>query len=86
VTVSRGSGVDSSGRTQPTVARVATPMYTAHSDPAHGLVPKTFGAVLTEPLPLVWRAFYTARYAATRTILNAPLASLNVRTVSGERR
>ena len=82
VTVMRSSRSDSSGRIQPTVVQVSTPIFTVHNDPTHGLVPKTFGAVLTEPLPLVWRAFYAARYASTRSLLNAPLASLAVRPPS----
>ncbi|MEE8440243.1 MAG: CapA family protein [Spirochaetia bacterium] len=81
VTVMRSSESDSSGRFQPTVVRVSTPIFTVHIDPTHGMVPKTFGAVLTGPLPLVWRAFYAVRYAATRSLLNAPLASLTVRSV-----
>jgi capsule synthesis protein PGA_cap len=85
VTVSRSPSVDSSGRIQPTVVRVSTPMYTAHDDPANGLIPKTFGSVLTQPLPLVWRAFYSARYAATRALLDAPLESLTVRPVHESR-
>ncbi len=82
VTVMRSSQSDSSGRIQPSVVRVSTPIFTVHNDPMHGLIPKTFGAVLTEPLPLVWRAFYAARYASTRSLLNAPLTSLAVRSPS----
>jgi len=79
VTVMRSSETDSSGRLQPTVVEVSTPIFTVHDDPEHGMVPKPFGEVLTEPLPLVWRAFYAARYSATRSLLNAPLGSIMIR-------
>ena len=85
VTVMRGSESDRSGRVQPTIAQVSTPIFTVHNDPTHGMVPKTFGAVLTEPLPLIWRAFYAARYASTRSLLNAPLVSFTVRPVNAPR-
>ena len=85
VTVMRGSESDRSGRVQPTIAQVSTPIFTVHNDPTHGMVPKTFGAVLTEPLPLIWRAFYAARYASTRSLLNDPLVSFTIRPVSAPR-
>jgi poly-gamma-glutamate synthesis protein (capsule biosynthesis protein) len=56
-----------------TVGEVTTPVFTAHADPVHGFVLRRFGSLLTEPLPLSWRAFYAARYAATRSFVNRPM-------------
>jgi len=61
---------------------VETPVFTVHEDTEHGLVPRTFGALFTEQVPLVWRSFYLARYAATRKLLDRPIRGFTFRGMS----
>lgn len=54
------------------VTQVRTPLYTMVDDPRHGLVLRSFDRVLARELPVVWRAFYLARYSAGRRLVDAP--------------
>ncbi len=62
-------------RTTSSVSRVWTPLLTTHLDSIHGYVLRRFGSLLTDSIPLMWRAFFTARYAVTRSFLNRSLTS-----------
>ena len=48
----------------PRVTTVRTPFFTMYDHPTHGLVLRSFDEVLALPLPVLWRAFYLARFAA----------------------
>jgi len=51
---------------------VRTPMFTMIAEPG-GLVLRTFDDVLSRQLPVQWRAFYLARFAAlTRLVRPLP--------------
>jgi poly-gamma-glutamate synthesis protein (capsule biosynthesis protein) len=61
------------------VTAVRTPLFTMYPSPAHGLVLRAFGEVLTGEMDLSWRAFYLARYAAMRRALAAGRSSAEER-------
>ena len=85
VRVSRMVRPDGShGAVSVTVLR--TPLLTVHEDPLHGFVPRRFGSLLGEPLPLAWRAFYLARYAVTRSFVNNRRESFVALKISGPKK
>jgi len=61
------------------VSIAATPVFSVVDDPEHGLIPRTFGSLFTGEMPLEWRSFYLARYAAMRRVLDNPVRGFAVR-------
>lgn len=55
------------------ITDVRAPLFTMIDDPDHGLVLESFDAILAGELPVAWRAFYLARYAAMTRFTGTPI-------------